>query len=121
MKTITITWKAFCHEDAPERQATSATIQYDAPPVDDITATAVVADCSIKEVNDITLCEKVFRDTNLYEGDLWDILEPVLPDNSKRTHTALSVGDTVEIDGNLYLCDHIGWNLISTTTQPATA
>ena len=101
MTTITITWKAFCHEDTPERQATSATIQYDAPPVDDI-----------------ILCDKVFRDTNLYEGDLWDILKPVLPDNSKRTHTALSVGDTVEVDGNLYLCDHIGWKLISTTNQP---
>ena len=101
MKTITITWKAFCHEDTPERQATSATIQYDSPPVDDI-----------------ILCAKVFRDTNLYEGDLWDILKPVLPDNSKRTHTALSVGDTVEVDGNLYLCDHIGWKLISTTNQP---
>jgi|688.fasta_scaffold494109_3 hypothetical protein len=100
MKTITITWKAFCHEDTPSRQATSATIQYDAPPVDDI-----------------ILCEKVFRDTNLYEGDLWDILEPVLPDNGKRTHTALSVGDTVEVDGNLYLCDHIGWELLSTNTQ----
>ena len=100
MTTITITWKAFCHEDTPERQETSATIQYDSPPV-----------------ADIILCEKVFRDTNLYEGDLWDILKPVLPDNSKRTHTALSVGDTVEVDGNLYLCDHIGWKLMSTTNQ----
>jgi hypothetical protein len=27
------------------------------------------------------------------------------------------VGDTVEVDGNLYLCDHIGWKLISTNNQ----
>lgn len=57
-------------------------------------------------VDDIAVCEKIFRDTNLYEGDVWDAMQP-LPEN--RTHTALSVGDYVIIDGRMYRCASFGW------------
>lgn len=81
-KTITITWKAF-------GEPASATITIN----------------TIKNAEE--LCEEVFRDTNLYGGDIWDALVPVLPED--RTHTALSVGDEVEIDGVVYRCDVFGW------------
>jgi hypothetical protein len=81
-KTITITWKAF-------GEPASATITIN----------------TTKNAEEI--CEAVFRDTNLYGGDIWDALVPVLPED--RTHTALSVGDEVEIDGVVYRCDVFGW------------
>lgn len=56
--------------------------------------------------DDIDVCEKAFRDTNIYEGEMWDAMQP-LPEN--RTHTALSVGDYVEVDGRLYRCAAFGW------------
>jgi hypothetical protein len=49
----------------------------------------------------------LFRDTNLYQGELWDLIEPNL--SPKRTHTALSVRDEVSIDGRRYVCAGIGW------------
>lgn len=59
-------------------------------------------------VDDVHVCEKVFRDTNLYEGDVWDAMQP-LPED--RTHTALSVGDYVVVDGRMYRCAAFGWRL----------
>jgi hypothetical protein len=83
MKTITITWKAFGNP-------TSATF------VTDIEATP----------RDI--CSLVFRNTNLYEGVLWNIIELLLPE--ERTHTALSVGDEVTVDGEVFRCMPEGWS-----------
>jgi hypothetical protein len=57
-------------------------------------------------VPDEAVCEKVFRDTNLYEGDLWDALQPL---SDRRTHTAISVGDYITIDGRMYCCGKMGW------------
>lgn len=91
MKTITITWKAFVREDVPSRKVTSKTIQYDTA------------------LDDEAICEKAFRETNTYNGYLWDALQP-LPEN--RTHTSLSVGDEVTIDGLTYRCADIGWEAI---------
>jgi len=62
-------------------------------------------------VPDEDICEKVFRDTNLYEGDLWDALQPL---SEARTHTSLSVGDYVIIDGRMYRCAGIGWERTET-------
>jgi hypothetical protein len=89
MKTITITWKAFGNP-------TSATIEWDYPDTG---------------LHSITVCEQVYEATNLYRGALWDALEPHLPEN--RTHTALSVGDEVEIVGFLtHRCEPAGWSIV---------
>lgn len=58
-------------------------------------------------VDDRSLCEALFTQTNTYEGALWDRLQP-LPDD--RTHTALSPGDFVMIDERSYRCDDFGWS-----------
>jgi hypothetical protein len=55
--------------------------------------------------SDEVLCEMVFHQTNTYQGDLWDAIE--LP--ADRTHTALSVGDSVIIDGTEWTCEDIGF------------
>lgn len=52
-------------------------------------------------MTDLQICEVVFVDTNLYSGVIWEALLP-LPDD--RTHTSISVGDHVRIDGVLYRC-----------------
>ena len=91
MSTITIMWKAFAHE--PFGNSTSATLQWET------------------EESPLELCNRLFRETNRYEGDLWDALEPLL--SEERTHTALSVGDEVEVDGETYRCKSVGWEVVS--------
>jgi hypothetical protein len=88
MDTVIITWKAF---GAP----TSATIEWD-------------IDWLIEDR--LSVCNQAFRDTNTYNGSLWNAIEPHLP--PYRTHTALSIGDEVEVAGFTYRCDSIGWTLL---------
>lgn len=90
MTTITVTWKAFKDSVSTFEKVTSATIE-----------------TNRIQGDGIAIAEAVFRDTNMYQGVLWDLLEPVLPEN--RTHTALSVGDEVTVDGHTYQCASIGW------------
>jgi hypothetical protein len=87
MAEIKISWKAF--EPRGDRQHTSVSFSYDA------------------ETTDNVLLNAIFRDTNLYCGEIWEIIQPKL--SELRTHTALSVGDEIEIDGRVYLCENIGW------------
>jgi hypothetical protein len=64
-----------------------------------------------KDATDLEICERVFTNTNRYEGKVWDALQPVMPE--QRPHTALSVGDKVEIDGRLYVCANFGFTLVA--------
>jgi hypothetical protein len=54
------------------------------------------------------VCERVFAGTNLQRGMFWELLEPVLP--ATRSHTSLSVGDEVIINGTPYRCEMIGFS-----------
>lgn len=90
MTTITITWKAFANSLSLSEKVTSATIE-----------------TNRIQGDGIAIAEAVFRDTNTYQGVLWDLLEPLLPEN--RTHTALSVGDEVTVNGTTFQCASIGW------------
>jgi hypothetical protein len=101
MSIITINWKAFVRDDVPTtRKAVSATIQYDT------------------QLDDESICEKAFRDTNTYSGELWDALQP-LPVG--RTHTSLSVGDEVTVDGRTYRCASEGWEAVEVDPRLAKA
>jgi hypothetical protein len=53
-------------------------------------------------------CERVYKETNLYQGHLWDVIQANLP--AERTHTALSVGDEVVVDGVTFLCQSAGFS-----------
>jgi hypothetical protein len=61
--------------------------------------------------NDLSFCERVFANTNTYSGEVWNALQPHLPEN--RSHTALSIGDLVKIDERTYLCDEVGFVLVA--------
>lgn len=101
MKTITITWKAFTDRPGiPYTKPTDVTIAVDMD----------------QAVSDYDICEVLFRETNLYEGPLWNRIEPLL--SQDRTHTALSVGDEITIDNKIYRCENIGWNLVTQEETP---
>lgn len=90
---VKITWKAFGNK--PERGRFITSVEVDFP--------AVVG----KVLTDEAICDQVFSQTNRYSGPIWDAIEPLL--SQIRTHTALSVGDEVEVDGRAYICSDIGW------------
>jgi hypothetical protein len=48
---------------------------------------------------------------SLAEINLWETIESKLSPN--RTHTSLSVGDEIEIDGRAYVCKDLGFQLSS--------
>lgn len=68
---------------------------------------AVNAGCDLEPE---VVCEAVFHDTNVQSGAIWDKVKPVLPE--RRTHTSLSVGDYVIVDGVVFRCDDIGFSRI---------
>jgi hypothetical protein len=94
MSRITVTWKSFAREGVREASEASRAIEVE----------------SANGVADEMLCEFIFRDTNTYSGSLWDLLQP-LPED--RTHTALSVGDAIEIDGRVWECADLGFKRIA--------
>jgi hypothetical protein len=61
-------------------------------------------------MSDWLICEELFKETNTYAGKLWDALQYSIPAN--RTHTALSVGDEIDIDGTVYRCEPVGWEIV---------
>jgi hypothetical protein len=91
--SITVTWKSPARAGVREASEASRTIEVG----------------SASGVNDEMLCEFLYRDTNTYSGSLWDLLQP-LPEN--RTHTALSVGDTVSLDGRVWEVADFGFKRI---------
>ena len=52
----------------------------------------------------------VYHNTNTYSGNLWQIIEPKL--SATRTHTSISIGDEIEIDGQVYICADFGFEKI---------
>lgn len=88
MATIEITWSAFANFGKP---VTSAKFEFELG----------------KDESDLEFCERVFANTNTYQGRVWDALQSVIP--AERSHTALSVGDKVSIDGRTYDCAPVGF------------
>lgn len=74
--------------------------------------------------SDYQICDAVYKASNLQDDiasfcradelvaiqQIWDALVPALP--AQRTHTSLSVGDVVSIDGRSYECADIGWKAV---------
>jgi hypothetical protein len=86
MKNVTTTWKAF-------GKPTYSVLM-------------------LEDMADLEICEELFKATNLRSGWLWDALQYDLP--ADRTHTALSVADEIDIDGTIYRCAPIGWDVVGT-------
>lgn len=95
MSKVKITWKAFGDKPAIGRFITSVDFE---------------TDFKIAEADVDQFLNVVYRVTNTYSGELWKIIEPKLSDI--RTHTSLSVGDEVEIDGQVYVVADFGFEKI---------
>ena len=92
---IKITWKAF--GDLPEANRFVSSVEFE-------------THFAITEDNLDTFLEVVYAQTNTYSGTFWKVIEPLL--SPTRTHTALSVGDEIEIDGKAYKVADCGFTLI---------
>jgi hypothetical protein len=104
MSEAKITWKAF--GDKPEQGRFISSVVVDVPE---------------GFSNDLQICEAIYKATNLQgdledfgasiaEGRLWKRIESVL--SATRTHTSISVGDEIEIGGQVYICADFGFEKI---------
>ena len=85
MAQVKITWKAF-GEDAEENRFITS-VEFDYP-------------VSSEWKEEQRFLDELFEATNLYSGKLWNVIQPKL--SPVRTHTALSVGDEIEIAHDTY-------------------
>lgn len=84
------------------------------------------ANCGFKwdvdswDIDRYEILETLFKATNLQDqatgnaAKMWDTINQINPPN--RTHTSLSVGDVVCVDGNVFRCEPTGWRVIGTET-----
>jgi len=96
MSKVKITWKAF--GDKPEIGRFISSVEFE------------LAEVVTKTVTDQHICEQIYKQTNLYQGPLWETIQPKL--SATRTHTSISVGDEIEIDGQVYICADFGFEKI---------
>jgi hypothetical protein len=100
MSKVKVTWKAYGNK--PEIGRSISSVEFEIPP---ITVTLLT-----QEVHNKCVCEGIYEGTNLRAGGYWDIIQPLLSET--RTHTAISVGDEIEIDGQVYICADFGFEKI---------
>lgn len=91
---VKITWKAFGDKPEQGRFISSVEVETQFP----------------ETVTDEQICEIVYADTNLYQGYIWQLIHPLLSET--RTHTSISVGDEIEINGQVYICADFGFKKI---------
>lgn len=85
MSQIKVTWKAFGEDPAQGKFITSVEFDH-----------AVSAEWQGEQ----RFLDKLYEETNLHRGKMWDVIQPRL--NDSRTHTSLSVGDEIEITHSSY-------------------
>ena len=95
MSQVKITWKAF--GDKPKAGKFVSSVEFE-------------TEFKIDESNVDKFLGVVYQQTNLYGGSLWKIIEPKL--SATRTHTSLSIGDEIEIDGQVYIVANSGFEKI---------
>ena len=103
MSKVKITWKAFGDKPEKGRFITSVEFVY------------------LVEKSDLQICEEIYKATNL-QGELADFGASITTINlwkeieSKlspfRTHTSISIGDEIEIGGQVYICADFGFEKI---------
>jgi len=89
---VKITWKAFGDKPEQGRFVTSVELE---------------TEFAITDENRDKFLNVVYQQTNLYGGNLWNLIEPKL--SPFRTHTSLSVGDEIEIDSVGYVVADFGF------------
>ena len=98
---IKVTWKAFGNRIEQGRYVSSVEFELlDTKPSHDVLLNAIYKATNLQD-------ELADFGAKAFEIYLWKVIEPRLA--SDRTHTSLSVGDEIEIDGQTYVCADIGW------------
>lgn len=97
MSQVKITWKAFGNK--PEINRFISSVEFE---------TEFVVEDAAK------FCEVIYHVTNTQSGNLWSIIQPKL--SATRTHTSISVGDEITIDGQVYICADFGFEKIEDVT-----
>ena len=104
MTKVKVTWKAFGKQPERGRSITSVEVEL------------------VNQVSDdFRICEAIYKVTNLQgeladfgasltEINLWKTIESKL--SQTKTHISLSVGDEVEINGQVYICADFGFEKI---------
>jgi len=95
MSQVKITWKAF--GDKPKAGKFVSSVEFE-------------TEFKIDESNVDKFLGVVCHNTNTYSGNLWEIIEPKL--SATRTHTSISIGDEIEVDGQVYICANSGFEKI---------
>jgi hypothetical protein len=93
MSKVKVTWKAFGNK--PEINRYISFVEFE-------------TEFTVEDAQ--KFCEVVYHVTNTYSGNLWEIIQPKL--SAFRTHTSISVGDEIEIDGQVYICADFGFEKI---------
>ena len=95
MSKVKVTWKAFGESVESGRFISSVEFE---------------TEFEINDENRDQFFGVVYQQTNTYQGNLWNIIEPKL--SATRTHTAISIGDEIEVDGQVYICADFGFEKI---------
>ena len=98
---VKVTWKAFGNRIEQGRYVSSVEFELlDTKPSHDVLLNAIYKAINLQD----ELADFGAKALDIY---LWKVIEPRLA--SDRTHTSLSIGDEIEIDGQTYVCADIGW------------
>jgi len=98
---VKVTWKAFGNKVEQGRYVSSVEF--------DILDYKIPADKLLNAIYKVTNLQDDLEEfnTTAFEIYLWKVIKARLaPD---RTHTSLSVGDEIEIEGQTYVCADMGW------------
>jgi len=109
MKTISIIWNT-CIDQLPESHVISH-LASGRP----LTAYITFEWDFGNAMSDEDICDAIYHMTNLYSGNMWNAIADRLPE--PRPHTALSMGDLVVIDGQIYRCAEFGWDKNDSTAN----
>ncbi len=98
---VKVTWKAFGNRIEQGRYVSSVEFELlDTKPSHDVLLNAIYKASNLQD-------ELADFGAKAFEIYLWKVIEPRLA--SDRTHTSLSIGDEIEIDGQSYTCADFGW------------
>lgn len=98
---VKVTWKAFGEKPEQGRFITSVDFElFDFTPSHDALLNTIYKATNLQD----ELAEFGHGSFSIY---IWNVIKARL--SNQRTHTSLSVGDEVEIDGITYVCADIGW------------
>lgn len=90
---IEIKWQAF--GDKPEIWRFTSKVEIEVPKE------------YVQFITDERICAEIYHQTNTYQGSIWDIIKPKMSET--RTHTAISIGDEIIVDGRAYTVADFGF------------